>query len=156
MIQIEIANIDKKGFFSLILDESGDTSKRKVLIIIARYEEDFEYHERIVHTCFLENTESETIYHAVDNFLKTTTLELKKIVSIATDGARYMLGSKSGLVKLLRKKIPALKSIHCLAHRNSLIASDLKKHDKEIEDIFLGIFKLTKFFNKSTNNKLAL
>ena len=46
-------------------------------------------------------------------------------MGICTDGAKAMSGSRSGLRSLIEESAPAAKWMHCMIHREALVAREL-------------------------------
>eukprot|EP01018_Ginkgo_biloba_P021260 Gb_15144 [translate_table: standard] len=65
-----------------------------------------------------------TIYDAVNTLKEKQHLSNNKLVAVSTDGASSMVGSENGFVTLLKKELPNLICIHCIAHHEALVASD--------------------------------
>jgi hypothetical protein len=65
-----------------------------------------------------------------------------KLVGFGCDGASNMMGSKNGLVSLIRKDHSEIISVHCLAHRMELAFKDVFKKDKnyvQLSTLLLGL-----------------
>ena len=71
----------------------------------------------------LFNGTAQTIEEAVVNYLENTNLPFSKMVGFATDGARVMTGRLNGVAARLKRRQPVLTSVHCVAHRLVLAAS---------------------------------
>ena len=50
---------------------------------------------------------------------------LQNITSVATDEAAAMIGRYSGFASLLKGRVPSVRAIHCVLHRNHLVAKNL-------------------------------
>ncbi|KAF6033260.1 hypothetical protein EB796_008439 [Bugula neritina] len=61
----------------------------------------------------------------VDQYFDRTGLVWKNVISVCTDGAPAMLGSRSGFVQLARKENPDIESVHCFIHREALASRTL-------------------------------
>ena len=55
----------------------------------------------------------------------STSIPLTNIVACATDGAPAMVGGYRGFASLLRQKNPHLFTVHCVIHRQHLVAKRL-------------------------------
>ena len=72
------------------------------------------------------------VVDAVTYSMKTTSAALvSKVVTLGTDGAAVMQGRKGGVVALMKKYLPSVLGVHCLAHRLELaLKSTVKKKRK--------------------------
>ena len=53
------------------------------------------------------------------------TIPLSDILSVATDGAPATVGRYRGFVNLLKQNVPGVLAIHCVIHRQHLVAKNL-------------------------------
>jgi hypothetical protein len=68
-----------------------------------------------------------------DAWISTCTLYIlqnSKLVDLATDGTAAMLGVHNDFATKLKRDIPGLFSVHCIAHREALATSDAFKKIK--------------------------
>ena len=99
---------------SLAVDESTDTNDKAQLMIFVRYfdESKREFIEDVLGMASLSGqTRGEDIYNAIMAVLNEKGIDVKKIVSVATDGAPSMMGREKGLVQRL-KLLHQLNSFH--------------------------------------------
>lgn len=126
-----LAELLQSPFYGVTLDESTDRGMEKHLI---------------VYFCFLplngkglskiefarllpvSDGCAQTKYDELSKVLAEFGLEKHRMVGIATDGDSSMLGCNEGLVAKLKRDIPHLTSIHCIAHREALAVADAAKH----------------------------
>ncbi|GFU43704.1 general transcription factor II-I repeat domain-containing protein 2A [Trichonephila clavipes] len=88
-------DINSAPFISLCLDESIDITKSARLAVFARYcVGNIIKEELIAITSLLTTTKGTYICTAVRNSLVEKEIDLKKIVSVTTDGAPNMVGKK--------------------------------------------------------------
>jgi hypothetical protein len=76
--------------------------------------------ERFLGFIPLERTNSETIFLALTNKLKSLGLSFENMVSQCYDGTNSMSGDKSGLQKRIKDVCPSAFYIHCSAHNLNL------------------------------------
>jgi hypothetical protein len=50
---------------------------------------------------------------------------MKNITSCAADGAPNMMGNKNGCLKLMKGENPELLLVHCVIHRENLVAKNI-------------------------------
>src|SRR5678815_2240595 len=68
-------------------------------------------------------TRGEDIANAGQKCLEDNKIDLNKIVSIATDGARSMTGNNKGATTILHSKINhEILTFHCIIHQEALCA----------------------------------
>ncbi len=118
--------IKKAKFMSLAVDESTDNTDNAQLMVFVRFfdEEKGEFHEDVLGLTNLHgHTRGDEIYEAVTQMLRDREMDLKHVVSIATDGAPCMIGRERGLVSRLRAHHPDLMAYHCIIHQMVLCAS---------------------------------
>ncbi|XP_015927934.2 protein FAM200C-like [Parasteatoda tepidariorum] len=70
------------------------------------------------------------------------------IISAATDGAPAMTGSQKGFISYLKKKFPDVLAVHCVIHRQHLVARHLS------ERLFQPLQHVIREVNKIRNNSL--
>ena len=115
--------------FSLQLDESvdiGDTAQ--ILIFIRMVFSDFSVKEELLGMVSLKGrTTGQDIFNAFYGFVGNINLELFKLVSITTDGAKAMIGCNNGFIALCRKNedFPDFISYHCIIHKQVLCSKRL-------------------------------
>ena len=61
-----------------------------------------------------------TIYDSVNQLINVRGLQYQDLIVVSTDGASTMIGHENGFVSFLKKNIPNLIIVHCVAHRESL------------------------------------
>ena len=67
---------------------------------------------------------------------------------MATDGAPSMIGKYSGVVSCLKKDNPSLFSIHCIVHRQHLVAKELSvKLNHSLNIIIRTVNKIKRSFS---------
>ena len=113
--------------FSLQLDEAtfGSTS---VLMAYVRYfspslkciTEEFLFSK-----CLESDPKGKTIFRCMEEYLQEQNISLENITAVATDGAPAMIGRYRGFATLLKQKVPHVVTVHCVLHRNHLVAKKL-------------------------------
>ncbi|GFX96220.1 SCAN domain-containing protein 3 [Trichonephila clavipes] len=118
-------DINSAPFISLCLDESIDITKLARLAIFARYcVGNIIKEELIAITLLLTTTKGTDICTAVRNSLAEKEIDLKKIVSVTTDGAPNMVGKKkNGFISLFKTDVGhSILECHCIIHQQALCA----------------------------------
>ncbi|XP_055380766.1 zinc finger BED domain-containing protein 5-like [Condylostylus longicornis] len=134
-------DINSCDFFSICLDETTDINSSARLAIFARYSKGNEIREELLKLANIpERTRGADICEVVVNELKSPNLNVKKIVSITTDGAPNMTGPATGFVNLFQEHVghPIIR-FHCIIHQQMLCAkvgtSDLKEVSEKVNKI---------------------
>ncbi|KAF6028752.1 hypothetical protein EB796_012944 [Bugula neritina] len=78
------------------------------------------YRRRVYVLSALTTTSAVDVMQLVDQYFDRTGLVWENVISVCTDGAPAMLGSRSGFVQLARKENPDIESVHCFIHREAL------------------------------------
>ena len=121
-----VARLKKAGKWSYQLDESTDTGKIAQLMIYVRYEGDMDLEEEFLFCTPLTTTATGAdIFNVVDNFQQEESINLENCVSLCTDGAPAMLGTRHGFTARVRQINPSVQVVHCLLHRENLAAQHL-------------------------------
>ncbi|KAJ3607182.1 hypothetical protein NHX12_026695 [Muraenolepis orangiensis] len=112
-------------YFSLALDESTDRTDIGQLIVWVRFLKGDTFAEGMLALLPLTGqTRGEDIYSAMMSFFHGPgkNINLKKLVSLTTDGAPSMVGKEKGFIALLRKdpETPDFFSYHCILHQEQL------------------------------------
>lgn len=104
--------------WSIAVDESTDVSDTAQLLIFVRYfdKDSKSVNEDLLGLCSLEDTTTATdIFNAVVSLVESYLLNWETLVSVSTDGAPNMIGSKSGFVELLKKKLIGINCFQTIA-----------------------------------------
>ena len=127
-----VKKLNSSPLFAIQLDESTDVASLSQLMVFARYigstaiEEEFLFCKPLQ-----KHTTATDVMKLISKFFEEERLDWQKLCGVCTDGAPAMLGSKSGLVELVRKKKLSVEGTHCLIHREALAAKTLPKPLKD-------------------------
>ncbi|XP_055889327.1 protein FAM200C-like [Biomphalaria glabrata] len=87
---------------------------------------DQEIHEELLFAKTLAiDTKGESILKVLKDYFKEKEIPLGNIILVATDGAPAMVGRYRGFVSLLKENVPGVLAIHCVIHRQHLVAKNL-------------------------------
>ena len=135
------SDINSCDFFSICLDETTDIKSSARLAIFARFSNGNEMREELLKLANVpERTRGTDVCDIVVNELKKLNINLKKIISVTTDGAPNMTGASIGFVKLFEKHVghPII-GFHCIIHQQMLCSkvgtSDLKELSEQVNKI---------------------
>lgn len=73
----------------------------------------------------ISDTKDESIFNIVRNFFEEYKFPLRNIMSIVTDGAPAIVGRHRGFIAFLKREVPAILAVHCVIHRQHLVAKNL-------------------------------
>ena len=71
------------------------------------------------------DTKGESIYKVVEIFFQEKEIPMYNIIACATDGAPAMVGRHRGFISYLKNVLPEVFAIHCVVHREHLVAKHL-------------------------------
>ena len=86
--------------------------------------------------------------------MKKNNLTLNNILSCATDGAPAMSGKYKGFCGLLKKECPSIFTIHCVVHRQHLVAKKLSDDLNNTLTIVIKVVNLIKSKQHALNTRL--
>ncbi|XP_028968917.1 SCAN domain-containing protein 3-like [Galendromus occidentalis] len=112
--------------FSLQMDESTIRQSEALLMSYVRYIDQEDLKEEMLFCRSLETTTTATdIYKQVREYLSEHKIPIENMVSCVADGAPAMMGRKKGCLKMLKDDNPGMLTIHCVIHRENLVARTL-------------------------------
>ena len=162
LLEIQSSNLINSPYYSLMLDESTDNGLELHLIVYVTYlqcggcgPKQTEYMGLLK----IPNGKGRTIYEHVKHLLGDRCLNMNKLIGLATDGASSMIGSEIGTVTLMKNDIPNLVGVHCIAHREALVISDVSKDIPElilVEKIANKVYAWANNSTKRTHEILEL
>ncbi|GFW53788.1 general transcription factor II-I repeat domain-containing protein 2A [Trichonephila clavipes] len=145
-------DINSTPFISLCLDESIDITKSARLAVFARYcVGNIIKEELIVITSLLTTTKGTDICTAVRNSLAEKEIDLKKIVSVTTDGAPNMVGKKNGFISSFKTDVGhSILECHCIIHQQALCA---KSGLTSLDNVITLVTKIVNLISSQALNK---
>ena len=121
----------RDSLYATICDEYTDISNKEQLTLCLRWvDEIFNIHEDLLGFYELENIKSDTIVSAISDVLLRTQISLDNCRGQCYDGARNMLGKKSGVAKQILDIQPKAFATHCHCHSETFS----ERSNKGIED----------------------
>lgn len=119
--------------FSLQVDESTIRDSEALLLTYVRYIDNEAFQEEMLFCKALKTTTTAVdIYAALKSYFVDKKIPVQNILSIAADGAPAMMGKKNGCLKLLKDEHPEMMIIHCVIHRENLVAKKMSPVLNEI------------------------
>ena len=83
---------------------------------------------RIIVARLLEtDVKGESVYRAVEDYFQKKSIPLTNIISCATDGTPSMVGHHHRFPSYLKKAVPKVLTVHCVIHRQHLVAKNLSE-----------------------------
>jgi len=110
------------AYFSIIADETTDTSRREQVCIVIRYiDNKLTIYEKFVGFFDTDSTNATALCKLILKVLEDLGLDYKtKMVGQCYDGARNMSGCKNGLHMKIREVADKALYVHCYAHQLNL------------------------------------
>lgn len=145
--------IKASRFFAIQCDESTDVAHLCQLLVYSRFVDEGTVKEEILFSAALETTaKAIDVFSKVHEFFQEYGLSWEKLVGVCTDGAPAMIGSRSGFVKLVKEKNPAVTGTHCVIHRQSLASKTLPGNLRSSLNLAIKVVNFVK--NSSLNSRL--
>ncbi|UYV67081.1 hypothetical protein LAZ67_4003837 [Cordylochernes scorpioides] len=125
-LQIKQSFNDSSTKWAIQLDETTDISNKAQLLAFLRFVDT----GKIVNNYFFckelkQRTTGADIFELVDENVMKYNLRWENCVSVCTDGAPAMKGSRKGLIAHVIKKNPNIKFVHCMIHREMLVSKSV-------------------------------
>ena len=127
-----IEKLKQSPSFAIQLDETTDVSSKAQLIVFCRFAS-ISNKKITEHYLFCKplgvDATANAIFEKLDDYLKEKGLSWENCKSVTTDGAAAMTESINGVVKKIKERSPKCISIHCILHREALVAKKVKRGD---------------------------
>ena len=137
--------VQRARFLSVMTDSATDVGVREVEDVYVPFLKDGEAVNAFAGLKSCPNAKATGITEAVNSAMTDICENWKeKAVALGSDGASVMVGDVGGVYALLKRDIPHLIKVHCIAHRLELAFSDTVKavpHLEEAKDMLQGIWK---------------
>ncbi|CAH2014537.1 unnamed protein product [Acanthoscelides obtectus] len=112
--------------FSIQLDESTLPDNAALLLAYVRFIMNQEIYEELLFArTLITDTKGESIFHVLKDYFIEKAIPLSNIISVATDGAPAMVGRYRGFISYLKQNVSGVLAIHCVIHRQHLVAKNL-------------------------------
>ncbi|KAF2362659.1 hypothetical protein FHG87_006583 [Trinorchestia longiramus] len=137
-----LCNILKRQQFGLQLDESILSNNEALLLGYDGFIKDSEVVQELLFAKELETeTRDEFIFAVVELFFKERGIPMENIIACTTDGAPALTGKYKGFLSYLKKAVPGVFTIHCVIHRQHLVAKNLSSDclSKSLDDVIKAV-----------------
>ena len=143
--------ISNSPFFSLAIDGSTDISSIKSHSINILYIHQQKPKWVYLGSLFSQTCTAKSVYKALTGFFAQHNIDYKKkLVGFCTDGEKMLRSQKNGVHSLLKKDVPGLIGLHCLAHSFSLAnKTDLSQDFPILDELFDLAYQTYQFIHKS-------
>ncbi|XP_060063627.1 uncharacterized protein C17orf113-like [Ylistrum balloti] len=156
--EIENSLFDRiKGspYYGVMLDETCDISVEKKLALYINFVDHGKKVVAFVGNRRVQDCTAEGIKTALLNFLHDKGLvgadeNYTKFMGLGTDGAAVMVGCRNGVAVKIKELNHSLVSVHCVAHRLNLAASQASKGVEYAEEYKRRINMLYHFYSDSS------
>lgn len=138
-----VASLMKENGFSLIMDETTDTSTSKCLAVVARVYDDREKMTKdlFLDMVFVADGSAEGLYSSAKQVLVKADVPVKNMIGFAADNASVMMGKKKGVQALFKRDNPSMLVTGCVCHSLHLCASAAcLKLPSTVEDLARDVY----------------
>ena len=97
-------------------------------------------------------TKGQTMFAVLKAYFEKNCIPFSNMIACATDGAPSMTGHQAGLVSHMKKEAPGLFAIHCVIHRQHLVAKRLS--ERLSSSLAVIISAINKIKARALNTKL--
>lgn len=143
-------------YFTVLVDETKDISKREQLSIAFRYVCNGKTIERFSGYTLASSLNARSLTEYITAKMLELDLDPRYLVSQCYDGASVMSGCNSGVQALIREKYPQAIYVHCYAHRLNLVLVDVAKQVRSASDFFALLQSVYVFLSSSKTHEIFL
>ena len=137
-VEEKLCDILKNTSFSLQIDESTLPSNEALLLAYVRFiREERICEEMLFARTLLTNKTGSAIFKVVETFFNEKGIPLTNILACATDGEPAMIGQHKGFLGFLKKAVPGVLTMHCVIHRQHLVAKNLSSELHEVLNLVI-------------------
>lgn len=116
-----IKQISSIGAFSILVDETKDTSKKEQLSFIIRFvDNELNVFEKALGCYHMVKCDAPNLSQEIQKIVMENNLDINKCIAQCYDGASVMSGVFSGVQKRIADVVPQAIYMHCYAHRLNL------------------------------------
>ena len=133
----------RKGYFSLIIDETTDVSVHKELAVVIRQfdKENMKVRCSLYDLVELPHGTAEILFNTLMDMFEKDDIPLSNIIGFAADTTNVMFGGNNSVVSRLKDKIPSIFVLRCICHSAHLCASHAcEKLPRTAEEILHDVY----------------
>ncbi len=136
--------------YSIIADETPDTSKKEQLALVLRFVTKGVVEERLLAIKTLDETDAKTLVKTITEELQECGIPVSNLRGQCYDGASNVSGIHAGLQALMRDHSPTAIYTHCYAHVLNLVIVDSMTNNRVARDFFGTLQNLYVFIENCT------
>ncbi|EZA48466.1 General transcription factor II-I repeat domain-containing protein 2A, partial [Ooceraea biroi] len=121
----KLVNILQKQNFSILIDESTDISKTKILCVLVQYLSPI---NETVETKLLEllplnavNCSANNLFESFQKLLEKHQIPIQNIVGMASDNASVMIGCNNSFISRLQSEVPGIILLNYICHSFAIL-----------------------------------
>uniref|UniRef100_A0A1X7V0P6 TTF-type domain-containing protein n=1 Tax=Amphimedon queenslandica TaxID=400682 RepID=A0A1X7V0P6_AMPQE len=156
VLEYIISEVKSARYYTIIVDETKDVSKKEQLTLVLRYVLEGVVYERFVSYTYCEELNAAALTSYIYKALDSVHLDIQECVSQCYDGASVMSGAYSGVKARIQQDNPRAIYIHCHAHQLNLALVDSCRSLSHASDFFSLIESLYVFISSSVPHSLFL
>ena len=123
-VRSQLNDILRNTNFSLTLDESTVRDNETLLLGYVRFRHNSKFVEEMIFCMSLKPASTaQDIYAVVKKYFAESRIPMTNLISTAADGAPALMGRHNGVLKLLKNDNPRMIAVHCIIHRENLVAA---------------------------------
>ena len=151
VVQTICQRVKESGYYSIIADESRDSSKQEQMSFAVRYVDmtDGSVQEHFLTFIQAESLDASSLSSYIKQLVSTYDFDTNKMVSQGYDGASVMSGHCTGVQTRVREFAPYAAYIHCYAHVLNLVLVDSIKSVSFASEFFTLLEALYVFVSSS-------
>ena len=141
-----LKHLHQTPFYSIMADECTDVSTVEELSLFCRWIENGEPTEHFIDFLPMKRTDTESIYSALVECLKSKNIQLSNLIGMGFDGAATFSGKKSGVQARMKNHSPHALFVHCHCYQLQLACVQAANGTAGIEHVYVTLTTLWKFF----------
>lgn len=150
VLQDVSSSLQKSEFFSVLADETADSSNKEQLVVCVRWVDDnFEAHDEFLGLQQLEDGSASSIVHGIKTAIESMGLHYNKLRGQCYDGCSTMSGAKTGVATRIKEEEPHALYTHCYGHATNLACSDSIRQVRVVKDAHDTVHEITKLVRNS-------
>ena len=143
--------------FSLQIDESTLPGNEALLLAYVGFIQEGKLVEEMLFARRLVTySKGESIFKVVESFFQEKEIPLRNIIGCATDGAPAMVGRHRGFISHMKSVVPELFAIHCVVHREHLVAKHLSVRLHDSLNVVITVVNKIKIQSIQATNPIFL